>query len=242
LAEKKARGMTENITVDRIFCAAHDGCCRGTAVVSTDRGVMYLGRPSAQFESAVQMCLDMDSGILRRSWCACRLLREVLRKGFRASLFGRMNSRTLRLVFEDVVSSGSYVEEAGFGPSWALLEYTGRVVTWGSTEDGAWPSGAVAGRLESGVVQVVATRLAFAALKDDGSVVTWGAGWAGGDSSGVALFLASGVVRVEPLQETAFVARKAGGEQVVWGHLSGLQHACMYGAGRELPSLWYFLQ
>ena len=58
------------------------------------------------------------------------------------------------------------------------------MVTWGQGTYGG-DSNAVSSDLSSGVAEVFAARLAFAALKDDGSVVTWGNSVQGGDSSAV---------------------------------------------------------
>ena len=45
-------------------------------------------------------------------------------------------------------------------------------MTWGD-DDFAGDSSAVASLLTEGVVQIVATDAAFAAIKDDGSVLVW---------------------------------------------------------------------
>jgi hypothetical protein len=66
-------------------------------------------------------------------------------------------------------------------------------VTWGD-ETWAGDSSAVSTQLSSGVVEVFATRYAFAALKTDGSVVTWGEETWGGDSSSAAAQLGAGAV------------------------------------------------
>jgi len=74
----------------------------------------------------------------------------------------------------------------------------------------------VAGQLASGVVKVVATRNAFAAVTEDGRVVTWGYAPDGGDSSGVAGEVASGVVEVVAT-DGAFAAVTESGQIVKWG-------------------------
>ena len=65
------------------------------------------------------------------------------------------------------------------------------------------------------VVQIQATRKAFAAIRGDGSVVTWGPALAGGDSSGVQHELQN----VEQIQATvsAFAAIRQDGSVVTWG-------------------------
>ena len=90
---------------------------------------------------------------------------------------------------------------------------SGKAVSWGI-------SGAnyveKADQLASGVIDVVASDQAFAALKDDGSVVTWGSDQYGANSSAVAGDLASGVVELTA-SEGAFAARKRNGQVVTWG-------------------------
>ncbi|CAE8616914.1 unnamed protein product [Polarella glacialis] len=107
---------------------------------------------------------------------------------------------------------------------------SGSVVTWGDSQSGA-DSSAVAALLTEGVVQVVATDGAFAAMKangicgncgtfvarlSNGSVVTWGSSHFGGDSSKVAQHLTEGVVQVCGTN-TACAALMIDGSVVTWG-------------------------
>ena len=75
----------------------------------------------------------------------------------------------------------------------------------------------VAPLLESGVVDIFATRWAFAALKEDGSVVSWGMDrFDGGDWYTVASDLQSGVAKIFS-NGYAFAALKDDGSVVPWG-------------------------
>ena len=71
----------------------------------------------------------------------------------------------------------------------------------------------------SGVVDVVASDQAFAAVKKDGSVITWGSDFFGGDSSAVASELQQDVVELVATS-SAFAARRNDGSVVVWGDQS----------------------
>merc|ERR1712194_336440 len=71
----------------------------------------------------------------------------------------------------------------------------GTVVTWGNQRAGG-DSGNVAEQLSSGVVFVVGSQLAFAAVETGGRIVTWGSEAFGGDASSVAEQVASGVTFV----------------------------------------------
>ena len=79
----------------------------------------------------------------------------------------------------------------------------------------------MADQLQSGVVRIYSTTLAYAALKNDGSVVTWGHNgqWGnfGQDSSSVANQLASDVVHIFTT-DSAFAALKSDGSIVAWGN------------------------
>lgn len=118
----------------------------------------------------------------------------------------------------------------------AAVKSNGSVVTWGDPDYGADPTctpgmfctPAPPGSLASGVVSVVASRQAFAALKSDGSVVAWGAPLFGGEPSctpgsctpAPPGSLASGVADLM-WTGTAFIARKHDGSVVTWGSTPG---------------------
>ncbi|NCZ96941.1 hypothetical protein EBZ02_07295, partial [bacterium] len=91
----------------------------------------------------------------------------------------------------------------------------GSVVTWGAPSNGG-DSSAVAGRLADGVVDVVSSSAAFAALKTNGEVVTWGSVSEGSDSSGVSNAISSGVIQLVA-NRGAFAALKTNGAVVTWG-------------------------
>ena len=97
----------------------------------------------------------------------------------------------------------------------------------------------------SGVVDVVASDQAFAALKDDGSVVTWGSGLFGGNSSAVASELQQDVVDVVA-STSAFAARRSDGSVVVWGDQSAggdatsVQGLIQGGVERSMPMIRLF--
>ncbi len=74
----------------------------------------------------------------------------------------------------------------------------------------------VSDSLQSGVVDVVSSNGAYAALKSDGSVVTWGYAVYGGEGTG-ASELSSGVVRIYS-NGNAFAALKADGSVYTWGY------------------------
>jgi alpha-tubulin suppressor-like RCC1 family protein len=137
------------------------------------------------------------------------------------------------------------VKVVGANYSFAAIKDDGRVVAWGKkasggsvyasgVEDGREYSGAPAGSLDSYVVEVIASRQAFAALKSDGSVVTWGASRYGGNSTtfpsdsvdeyykwmpAPSGSLDSDVVKVV-MYDYGFAALKNDGSVVVWGGLS----------------------
>lgn len=122
--------------------------------------------------------------------------------------------------------------------AFAAVKADGSVVTWGDGGHGGDPTcspvmlctPAPTGSLAGGVVSVVATTRAFAALKSDGSVVAWGAPFFGGDPFGVNPnctpgggctvvppgALSSGVVQLMWTSD-AFIARKRDGSVVTWG-------------------------
>jgi alpha-tubulin suppressor-like RCC1 family protein len=123
--------------------------------------------------------------------------------------------------------------------AFAALKADGSVITWGNPSEGGDPT-VIAGidrfnfelgetrtnlsRLRSGIVKILSTTTAFAALRADGSVVAWGDSSFGGDiyqgggwngnlqkgqlSSGVANIYSSG---------TAFAALKREGYLIAWG-------------------------
>ncbi|NBW94866.1 MAG: carboxypeptidase-like regulatory domain-containing protein, partial [Bacteroidetes bacterium] len=72
--------------------------------------------------------------------------------------------------------------------------------------------------LQAGVVDILATASAFAALKSDGSVVTWGQAGNGGNSSAVATAL-NGTVDVLNITSTdsSFAALRRDGSVLTWG-------------------------
>ncbi|MBU6363251.1 MAG: hypothetical protein KGQ95_03430 [Acidobacteria bacterium] len=117
--------------------------------------------------------------------------------------------------------------------AFAAVKSDGSVVVWGDGDYGGNPtcspptvfcSPAPPGSLAGGVVSIVATRQAFAALKSDGSVVAWGAEGYGGNASctpgyctpAPAGTLSGGVTDITWTQE-AFFARKRDGSVVTWG-------------------------
>lgn len=94
--------------------------------------------------------------------------------------------------------------------AFAALKQDGSVFTWGDPKSGG-NSSAVAAKLSSGVVQIVATDGtfehggSFAALKSDGSVVTWGDPETGGDSSAVANQLTNVVSFANPFSDDRLI-------------------------------------
>jgi hypothetical protein len=80
--------------------------------------------------------------------------------------------------------------------AFVALRADGSVVTWGASLGGG-DSSAVFAQLQSGVLHVVASRLAFFAFKSPNkALVVWGQDDAGGDASAVVPQLSSGVVSV----------------------------------------------
>jgi|GEM_PF-6651211 len=114
-----------------------------------------------------------------------------------------------------VYSSGTG-ESVGNERAFAALKEDGSVVAWGDPAVGGDHS-AVAGRLQSGVVQVYANCGAFAALKKDGSVVCWGDPASGGRGDLADVGLNSGVIHISSTAH-AFAAIKANGSVVAWGN------------------------
>ena len=70
--------------------------------------------------------------------------------------------------------------------------------------------------VQSGIADIVANEVAFAALKNDGSVVTWGVDISGGDSSHELSNLQGNVAKIFSSKE-AFAAVKTDGSVVSWG-------------------------
>ncbi len=126
--------------------------------------------------------------------------------------------------------------------AFAALKSDGSVVTWGDKWNGTSGTGSytyfynnnatldflavngsganssnVSLSLTSGVIKIVSTSFAFAALKSNGSVVTWGDSLTGGDSSSVASSLTSGVINIIS-NEYAFAAIKSDGSVITWGY------------------------
>ena len=115
--------------------------------------------------------------------------------------------------------------------SYAALKDDGSVVMWGNPMNGGSFSvtsfdpdiddyiyQTPVGHVNSGVVEVYSTSVAYAALKSDGSVVTWGDAGGGGDSSSVAAKLTSGVRTIRSTGG-AFAALKNDGSVVTWGDI-----------------------
>ena len=116
--------------------------------------------------------------------------------------------------------------------AFAAVKSDGSVVVWGDGDFGGNPtctptvfcSPAPPGSLAGGVVSIVATNQAFAALKSDGSVVAWGAEGYGGNASctpgsctpAPAGALSGGVTDIMWAQES-FFARTRDGSVVTWG-------------------------
>ena len=100
------------------------------------------------------------------------------------------------------------------------MKTDGSVIAWGNSTQGG-DVGTEASKLSSGVVDIVSTSRAFAALKSDGSVVAWGYGVFGGDASAEASALASGVVKIVGVYNLGFAALKEDGTVVTWGNLNG---------------------
>jgi len=121
--------------------------------------------------------------------------------------------------------------------SFTALTTSGKAISWGIEHYGGthaiashynWSAdppyelsdaAEISAELQAGVVDVSATRYAYAALKDDGSVVTWGSTTYGGNSSTVTDQLQSDVVKIYANMH-AFAALKSNGGVVTWGHPS----------------------
>ena len=88
----------------------------------------------------------------------------------------------------------------------------GQVITWGNS---GGDSNSVSSLVSSGVVSIISTSSAYAALKSDGSVVAWGEASRGG-VGGVVSGLSSGVVKLISTNH-AFAALKSDGSVVAWG-------------------------
>ena len=94
----------------------------------------------------------------------------------------------------------------------AIINKTGKV----TTNSGLCDSSSVASGLAQGIVQVVASYSAFAAISTTGKVTTWGFSSYGGDSSSVASELAQGIVQVVASSD-AFAAISTSGKVTTWG-------------------------
>lgn len=94
------------------------------------------------------------------------------------------------------------------------VQLRSRVVTWGDPMHGG-DSNAVSDRLID-VIEIRATKHAFAALRSDGQVVVWGHPVYGGDASAVQ----DQLVKVETLysSQSSFAALRSDGRVVTWGH------------------------
>ncbi|MDC0917378.1 hypothetical protein OAQ42_05735 [Flavobacteriaceae bacterium] len=96
----------------------------------------------------------------------------------------------------------------------------GSVVTWGPSNYGGYFPDALSSDLSSGVIKIVPTHGAFAALKNDGSVVVWYASGSssnyGGNSSSVSSSISSGVTEIYSTGR-AFAALKTDGSVITWG-------------------------
>ncbi|CAL1135104.1 unnamed protein product [Cladocopium goreaui] len=110
--------------------------------------------------------------------------------------------------------------EASKNASEAAVKVTlkSRVVTWGDQLHGG-DSSDVQHRLDD-IVQLKATKHAFAGLRSDGEVVAWGSELYGGDASSVQ----NDLVNVKEIfsSQSSFAALRSDGGLTVWGHQDDL--------------------
>lgn len=110
--------------------------------------------------------------------------------------------------------------EASKDASEAAVKVTlkSRVVTWGDQLHGG-DSSDVQHRLDD-IVQLKATKHAFAGLRSDGEVVAWGSELYGGDASSVQ----NDLVNVKEIfsSQSCFAALRSDGGLTVWGHQDDL--------------------
>ena len=108
--------------------------------------------------------------------------------------------------------------------SYAVLTASGQVLTFGADKYGG-SSTTVAASLTSGVVKLVASNQAFAALKVDGTIVSWGyANVLPITTTGNATIVPTGNVNLTGCIDVvssggSFAAVKANGSVVVWGYM-----------------------
>lgn len=100
----------------------------------------------------------------------------------------------------------------------AALTTTGRVLTLGAV--GTGDSSSVSNQLQSGVLNLNATRSTFIAFKQNAGIVVWGYHAYGGDTSAVASQITS-VVTFVAHTATVMAALKVGGSVVTWGDAAG---------------------
>ena len=147
---------------------------------------------------------------------------------------GSCGTSTCRTVSECAADDAVVQTVISAEEAFAALLTDGSVVVWGDDNDGGNPYSTHEYAsppldptdLASGVVQVVASEDAFAALKSNGSVVAWGDDYSGGNPYSTdedasppldPADLASGVVEIVA-NDSAFAALKIDGSVVAWGN------------------------
>lgn len=128
----------------------------------------------------------------------------------------RENSRCEELDEEAEVTAvvGVASRIAGSSSAFAALRPGGRVVAWGSADDGG-DSSLVKERLQKDVCALFSTQMAFAALLTDGTVVAWGDAEYGGDSTAVHAQLVDIWNIIDA--ENSFIAISKKGAVIMWG-------------------------
>ena len=127
--------------------------------------------------------------VVKRRQCTCTVLSQALRENHSNMLFKDFNDLIWYPLFEELANVMSVVVESKSlrlnHHALAAITESGRVISWGSSK--CWGQYRSADcsqviyrdlqkndKLTSGVVELVATDLAFAALTNGGRVVTWG--------------------------------------------------------------------
>ena len=164
----------------------------------------YGGEPDGQAAMA------LASGQVRDVFSNEFTFAAVLEDGSVVSWGGRESGGDTSQVVDQLVNVERIV---GNRNAFTAITSGGKAISWGISGNNYVD---VAEQLGSGVVDVIPSDQAFAAIKADGSVVTWGSPLYGADSSAVAAELASGVVDITASKHS-FAALKSNGSVVVWG-------------------------